>query len=119
MLRDKSVLVWGGLLVRQNYTETDIGEDKAEALAARLRAISDRTEVRAICSPLPGNLAEIAAAADVIIDATVSTAVGQILAALAADENQYALLAQVATDTAAGHSTSSRCQRQATPTGPP
>jgi len=130
--RDKSVLVWGcggigswiaefvtrsgaaqvslcdnatvtsGLLVRQNYTETDIGDNKAEALAARLRAISDHTEVRAVCSPLPGNLAEIAASADVIIDATVSTAVGQILAALAAEENQHALLAQVATDTRSG-----------------
>lgn len=76
--------VTSGLLVRQNYTEPDIGDNKAEALAARMRAISDRTEVRAVCCPLPGNLAEIATSADVIINATVSTAVGQILAALAA-----------------------------------
>jgi hypothetical protein len=94
--------VTGGLLVRQNYTESDIGDNKAEALAARLRAISDSTEIRAVCSPLPGNLADIATSADVIIDATVSTAVGQILAALAAEENQHTLLAQVATDTRSG-----------------
>jgi ThiF family protein/E2/UBC family protein A len=75
--------VTGGLLVRQNYTEADIGDGKAEALAARLRAISDRTEVRAVSGLLPGDLAEIAASADVVIDATVSTAVGQILAAVA------------------------------------
>ena len=94
--------VTGGLLVRQNYTETDIGEEKAEALAARLRAISDRTEVRVVSGALPGNLDEIAATADVIIDATVSTAVGQVLAAVAAEENQHALLAQVATDARSG-----------------
>jgi hypothetical protein len=130
--RDKSVLVWGcggigswiaefvtrsgaakvsvcddapvtgGLLVRQNYTEADIGEGKSEALAARLRAISDRTEVSAVSGLLPGDLAEIAASADAIIDATVSTAVGQILAAVAAEDSQHALLAQVATDTRSG-----------------
>jgi ThiF family/Prokaryotic E2 family A len=94
--------VTGGLLVRQNYTESDIGEDKAEALAARLRAISDRTEVRAVSGPLPSNLGEIAASADVVIDATVSTAVGQIIAAVAAERNQHALLAQVATDARSG-----------------
>ena len=130
--RDKSVLVWGcggigswiaefvtrsgaakvsvcddatvtgGLLVRQNYTEADIGEGKAEALAARLRAVSDHTEVSAVSGLLPGDLAEVAASADVIIDATVSTAVGQILAAVAAEDSQHALLAQVATDTRSG-----------------
>jgi hypothetical protein len=94
--------VTGGLLVRQNYTEADIGSDKAEALAARLRAISDRTEVRAVSGLLPGDLAEIAASADVVIDATVGTAVGQILAAVAAEGSQHPLLAQVATDTRSG-----------------
>ena len=94
--------VTGGLLVRQNYTEADIGDEKAEALAARLRAISDRAEVSAVSGPLPGDLDEIAASADVIIDATVSTAVGQILAAVAAGERPHALLAQVATDTRSG-----------------
>jgi hypothetical protein len=94
--------VTGGLLVRQNYTEADIGGGKAEALAARLRAISDRTEVRAVSGLLPGDLAEIAASADVVIDATVSTAVGQILAAVAAEDSQHTLFAQVATDTRSG-----------------
>ena len=94
--------VTGSLLVRQNYTEADIGEEKAEALATRLRAISDRVEVLTIPGTLPDNLEDVVASTDVIIDATVSIAGGQVLAAMAAGEGRHALLAQVATDARSG-----------------
>ncbi len=97
--------VTGGLLVRQDYVEADIGENKAEALAARLRAISDSVEVISVPSACPNDLEEHLTSADAIIDATVSIAVGQTLAAAnvaCAQERRHAVLAQVATDTRTG-----------------
>lgn len=94
--------VTGGLLVRQDYVEADIGQDKAEALAARLRAISDRLEVFTVTGAPLSNLEDVVASADVIIDATVSIAVGQALAAVAASERPHPVLAQVATDSRSG-----------------
>jgi ThiF family/Prokaryotic E2 family A len=94
--------VSGGLLVRQDYVEADIGRDKAEALAARLRAISDRVEVFTIVGAPPSNLDNVVASTDVVIDATVSIAVGQALAAVAASERPHAVLAQLATDSRSG-----------------
>ena len=93
--------VTGGLLVRQDYVEEDIGQNKALALATRLRAISDRVEVAAFSGPLPDNIRDFLGS-DVLIDATVSIAVAQALAALTADKPRHPLLAQVATDTRAG-----------------
>jgi len=93
--------VTGGLLVRQDYIEEDIGQNKALALATRLRAISDRVEVTAFSGALPDNI-EDALNSDVLIDATVSIAVAQALAAFAADKPRHPLLAQVATDTRTG-----------------
>lgn len=64
--------VTAGLLVRQNYTELDVGRSKVDALADRLRAISDRVVIH----PKRG-LAQAALAegfdADVIVDCTVNT----------------------------------------------
>ncbi len=62
--------------MRQNYTEDDIGENKAEALARRLRALTD-AEITVVANPQP----EAAALADVdlLIDATVSLSVGHML----------------------------------------
>jgi len=93
--------VTGGLLVRQDFVEADVGQSKAEALATRLRAINDRVDVIVVPGVLPGNLAEVLASTDVIIDATVSIAVGRALAA-ASDKCPHAVLAQVATDTRTG-----------------
>ena len=90
--------VTGGLLVRQDYVEADIGDNKARALAARIQAISDRTDVSTVSS----NLQEVIASADVVIDATVSIAVGQALAAVATADCPHAMLAQLATDTRTG-----------------
>lgn len=95
-------IVTGGLLVRQDYVEADIGNDKAHALAARIRAISDRADVGTVTGTSPSDLEDAITCADVIIDATVSIAVGQALSAVAATERPHAVLAQLATDTSTG-----------------
>ncbi|MFD9485223.1 ThiF family adenylyltransferase [Streptomyces sp. NPDC059991] len=92
--------VTGGLLVRQNYVEDDVGASKAQALARRLRAVNDTVAIHVHNGALPD--AAALATADVIIDATVSIAVGHILEQLAASEGPHPVLAQVATDTRTG-----------------
>jgi hypothetical protein len=91
--------VTGGLLVRQNFVEADIGNTKVEALAQRLRAISDSVEVLvhdAMASAVP-DLAEV----DVIVDATVSVAISRLLDGAAATAERP-ILAQMATDARTG-----------------
>ena len=92
--------VTGGLLVRQNYLETDVGTPKAQALARRLHAISDTVVVHAHDGTLPEVTA--IAGADVIIDATVTIAMNHILDQFAAIEGPRPVLAQIATDTRTG-----------------
>lgn len=94
--------VTGGLLVRQDFTEDNIGEAKAEALRQRLAAISDDIAVEAYTSVIPEDLATLLGDTDLIIDATISRAIGQLLDELAPATGRP-LLAQVATD--AGTST--------------
>src|SRR6266536_732099 len=91
--------VHGGLLVRQNYVENDIGRNKAQQLAERLRQISDDLVVESSQGAAPSGLDGPLPGCDVIIDATVNTAVGVYLD-LAARQLAAArpLLAQVATD---------------------
>lgn len=91
--------ITSGLLVRQNFLETDVGASKVEALAARLRAISDAVEVitRAAHIPEASDFAD----ADVIIDATVSVAVGRVLDAAAATATRP-VFAQMACDVRTG-----------------
>lgn len=91
--------ITGGLLVRQNYTEADIGETKANALATRLRAIRDDLEV----TVADGYISDptVSRTADVIIDATVSHSITAYLDTLAG-EYRDALIAQVATDAKTG-----------------
>lgn len=91
--------ITGGLLVRQNFLETDVGAPKVEALAARLRAISDAVEVKPRAAHLPE--APDFADADVIIDATVSVAVGRMLDAAAATAERP-VFAQIACDARTG-----------------
>lgn len=95
-------IVTGGLLVRQDYVEADIGNDKAHALAARIRAISDRADVSTVTGTSLNDLEDAITCADVVIDATVSIAVGQALSSVAATERPHAVLAQLATDTSTG-----------------
>ena len=94
--------VTGGLLVRQDFTEDNIGEAKAEALRHRLAAIRDDIMVEAHTGVVPDDLATLLGDTDLIIDATISRAIGQLLDELAPVTGRP-LLAQVATD--AGTST--------------
>jgi hypothetical protein len=69
--------VSGGLLVRQNYTENDVGENKAEALAQRLRPLSDATDVTVVLDA--HEALKTITDVDLLIDATVNNSVGHIL----------------------------------------
>lgn len=91
--------ITGGLLVRQNYTEADIGQTKADALATRLRAIRDDLTVTIADGDIPDPAVSLSA--DLIIDATVSRSITTYLDALAGMERK-ALIAQVATDANSG-----------------
>lgn len=97
---DPSVIT-GGLLVRQNYVESDVGDRKAEALARRLTAIRDDLTVTVAAGNMPDDVAACLAA-DLIIDATVSNAMTSYLDVLSAAAGRRALIAQVATDARSG-----------------
>ncbi|WP_419919557.1 HesA/MoeB/ThiF family protein [Candidatus Poriferisocius sp.] len=86
------------LLVRQNYTEDDVGFPKVSQLAARLRALSDDVEVNPRYEPSQGRVAEDVANHDLIIDATVNEAFGAVLSRAASKDLQHPLLAAVSTD---------------------
>ncbi|MGV1009805.1 MAG: ThiF family adenylyltransferase [Dermatophilaceae bacterium] len=92
--------ITGGLLVRQNYTEADIGQTKADALAERLRAIRDDLTVNVAEGNVPGDPGSLLAA-DLILDATVSHGISMYLDTLAGTERK-SLIAQVATDAGTG-----------------
>lgn len=94
-------VITGGLLVRQNYVEDDIGRSKAEALASRLRAIRDDLTVTVAEGHLPENHTSWLAA-DLIIDATVNNGITSYLDALTTAADRRALIAQVATDARSG-----------------
>jgi hypothetical protein len=98
-------LVSGGLLVRQNYTESDIGHYKVNALADRLRAINDQLEVATVVGSLPADTINPLPDCDAIIDATINLSLGVLLDAEVTRHPRPArrpLMAQVATDTRTG-----------------
>ena len=100
VLRDHG-LVHRGHLVRQNYTELDVGGLKGEKLAERLQAVNEETEVvfgslSALDAIESGNLP----LCDLVIDATISETVAYRLDQVAARCTQGPLLIQVATDIA-------------------
>jgi len=78
VLRDPGV-VTRGLLIRQNYTEADVGRPKAEALADRLRRLSDTCEVTGIANYAQAGLDDDANSCDFIFDTTVNTSVNAAL----------------------------------------
>ncbi len=96
--------VGGGLLVRQNYTEDDIGLNKAEVLAARMRALKDGLRVEAEPGPVPASSGGgLLPDCDILIDATVSGALGGLLDAAARKAvGSRPVMAQVATDSRSG-----------------
>lgn len=89
----------GGLLVRQNYVEADVGKAKVHALAQRLNAISDSVEVSAhdAITPAIADLGDV----DLMIDTTVSIAISRLLDDVAATADRP-VLAQMATDVRTG-----------------
>ena len=90
----------GGLLVRQNFTEPDVGDTKVDALARRLRSISDTVDISVQCAGVPSgaDLAKV----DLIVDATVSIAISRLLENLARTTSDRPVIAQVATDSRTG-----------------
>jgi hypothetical protein len=93
----------GGLLVRQNYLECDVGREKAEALAHRLRQISDRLQVSVATTADDAAFFGAFSSADFVIDATANVAAGMQLQDLLQNiPNTDAVVAQVATDPATG-----------------
>ncbi len=95
-LRDTGY-VTTGLLVRQNYTELDVGRPKVDALAGRLRAISDHITVhpeRGIAQAVLGGRVD----ADVIIDCTVNIGVSVALEQEQSAGRLTVPVVQVATD---------------------
>lgn len=88
--------ITGGLLVRQDFVESDVGDNKVAALARRLRAISDAVEV-AVYDALSPSVEDLLAT-DVVIDATVSVAVSRLMEQIAQIRGERPILAQVATD---------------------
>ena len=96
-LRDPGV-VTRGLLVRQNYTETDVGRPKAEALAARLRHLSDTTDISDTMSYAENGLIEDTTGCDFIFDTTVNTSVSAVLSDAQRKGTLQVPVIQIATD---------------------
>lgn len=92
--------VTGGLLVRQDYAESDIGTAKADALAARLRAIRDDLIVEVEAEPFAFLARQSLPPCDVLLDATVSTAVAAALHAVWTTTQNTPLVARLVTDRA-------------------
>ena len=91
--------VTGGLLVRQNYLEADVGLAKADQLARPLTGIADGLEV----TPKPSSALDVLAdgytpTTDVLIDATINVTVAARLDEWARAADHRPLMAQVTTD---------------------
>lgn len=98
VLRDTG-RVSGGLLVRQNYLEDDVGLSKADQLAGRLRAVSDAVHI--VSAPV--NAVDLLAEGyqpdtDLLIDATINVTVAARLDEWRRTAVSAPFVAQVATD---------------------
>ena len=108
-----------GLLVRQNYTEADVGRPKAAALTERLSLLSDTCEVTGVVGHAQAGLDEDAQNCDFIFDTTINTAVQAALdeaqrqgtfrvpVVQAATDNQTATLGIVTVTSSASTTTTS------------
>lgn len=94
--------VTGGLLVRQDYVEDDIGAPKAGALVARLRSIRDDVDVCVMTDLPEAEVVPEMLAADLVIDATISHVAGRFLNQLTLAPGRRAVFAQIATDARTG-----------------
>ena len=96
-LRDPG-FVTRGLLVRQNYTEEDVGRPKVEALAERLGRLSDSCEITGIVDHAQAGMEDDASSCDFIFDTTVNTAVNVALDDAQKQGTLRVPVAQAATD---------------------
>jgi hypothetical protein len=115
VLCDHSTIT-GGLLVRQNFVEADVGDTKIAALARRLGAISDTVEIT-VYDALAPTLEDLLDT-DVVIDATVSIAVSRLLEHVARLRSARTVLAQVTTDSRTATLGMLTVSAPARPTGP-
>lgn len=92
--------VTGALLVRQDYTESDVGTTKSEALARRLASVSDTVAIEIVQEPFTlladGQLPDC----DVLIDATVNNAVASGLSMIWTSTTRRPLVARISIDRA-------------------
>lgn len=95
-------LVTGGLLVRQNYTDQDIGTSKADRLQARLASLTDTGHIESRHQVSDSDLHGLSITADVIIDATISKVVTKRLDRITQNPRRTAVIVQIATDTRTG-----------------
>ena len=95
-------IVTGGLLVRQNYADLDIGASKADRLAERLRAFASETTIESRRNIGDDELQDLARTADLIVDATINRVVTRRLETITNRTDRRAVIAQVATDARTG-----------------
>ena len=96
-LRDPGY-VTRGLLVRQNFTELDVGRPKAEALADRLRQVDGGVDVRPVVGICQPAISE-SPSCDLVVDATASTGVATAIETAQVSGQLRVPLVQVAADT--------------------
>lgn len=96
-------MVSGGLLVRQDYEDNDVGGRKSDRLAARLLRISPQAKIEIWPVLIEEKLRAALGEADVVIDASVSKTVARAISeAFDERESRRAVVAQVAVDARSG-----------------
>lgn len=95
-------IVTGGLLVRQNYVDLDIGASKADRLAERLRAITPETCIESRYRIDDDELKALATTVDLIVDATINRVITRRLENILNTIDRKAVIAQVATNARTG-----------------
>ena len=86
-----------GLLIRQNFSELDVGRPKAEALADRLRSINSKLDVRPVVG-IGQTAFKEGLDSDLVIDASVSTSVATAIEGAQMGGHLHVPLIQIATD---------------------
>jgi ubiquitin-protein ligase len=96
---DRPDPIHGGLLVRQDFVELDVGRPKAEAVVARAVAIRDDLEAEVLEGVLGIDVeSRSLPACDLIVDATVSRSVAEITEAVWASSSPAITVGRVCID---------------------
>lgn len=97
-----SATVSGGLLVRQDFTDDDLGYRKDESLARRLESVAPDCAISYGTEALEHTVAVVRTDGGVVFDATVSLAFGRRLDAFLALPERKCCAVRVATDVGTG-----------------